>query len=188
MSTTWLESIFFQIPTAVVAIILSGSSIALSLWVAFRTFHHYRLTARPHCQFIRVTRNDDDHHIGIYVRNNGPGIAIIESWEFFEKDLSVGINHKGFNVIVENAIKLNHEIGRMWLEPGSTLQPNATEKILWLPKQPKVEGRKSMIDVLMTMQRTDAFFEIGIVLTVKSIYDEKQKAIRLEALKSLVTG
>jgi hypothetical protein len=152
------------------ALIVSTSALCLTCIFAIIGWRHQRLGALPHCHFVTVSSRTDNHKLGLYLRNNGPGVAIIVGWKFFFQGKPIGENLDG--MVEAKRLLGDSDIGRYWLEPGDSIQPNAVEKILWREKdQEKNPGG-------MLLSAKDDLFKsrlelLSVELKVASIYKKK---------------
>ena len=147
------------------SLLTSACALFLTAVFAHIGWRHQRLSARPHCHFVTVSSCTDNHKIGLYLRNNGPGVAIIRRWKFSVLGIPVGENRDG---MVEAKMHLGGvEVGRYWIEPGDSLQANSVEKILWREPSP---GDVSNAKDNLFKKRLD---DIEITLTVASVYEEE---------------
>jgi hypothetical protein len=64
------------------------------------------------------------------------------------------------------------DIGRYWLEPGDSIQPNAVEKILWLEKDQEKSPGGMRLDAKDDLFK-DRLELLSVELRVASIYKKK---------------
>jgi hypothetical protein len=152
------------------SLLVSSSALCLTCIFAIIGWRHQRLGALPHCHFVTVSSRSDNHKLGLYLRNNGPGVAIIVGWKFFDQGVFIGENLAG--MVEAKRLLGEADIGRYWLEPGDSIQPNAVEKILWREKdQERSPGG------LLLSAKDDLFKDrlelLNVELKVASIYKKK---------------
>jgi hypothetical protein len=164
---------FFSVMVALIALYISYYQIQ-------STAKSARLSIKPHCIFINVIANMEGEPLGIGLRNNGLGPAIIVAWTFsINGKMIPERNQDGINVII-NRYHLNRLVYGRLLPPGSSLGANQIERIIYLPiefNDKMVFGEPSKtanaaMDGLMK--------EVNVHLKFKSAYDEEDSISSLE--------
>ena len=142
ITCTWLNTptSFDSITAEAWSAIAAFLSVIVACVALFTSFYQIqssersaRLSIKPHCFFISVTPNTENEPVGISLRNNGLGPAVMVEWTFTIKGETIPeINKAGLDVVI-NRYHLNGLCQGMLLTPPSSLAANQTERIAYVP-------------------------------------------------------
>jgi hypothetical protein len=151
--------------TAIAALL----ALILTIWQGILTRSHDRLSVKPLLSFTLATMNLENHPVGIFLRNDGLGPAVIRKVSVFNgmKVASGKAALREIIIPIATELEIMGQVQHFWVDPGYGLQAGSSIKMLWV-----YPGAAEM-------QMIGLMAKINIRLEYESIYGDRMNPIYL---------